>query len=96
MKTIKATELVKKLNQGEINPENIIDVRSSMERMFGKIANSTHIPLAKISTTTKLKQNQTYYIICASGMRSLSACNELEHQGYQVVNVSGGMSEVEM
>lgn len=91
MKSITGKELIKKVEAQEINPKNIIDVRSKMERLLGKIDKSTHIPLTKISETKALNKDETYYIICAAGGRSASACSTLEAEGYKVVNVEGGM-----
>ena len=39
----------------------------------------------------KLKKEQKYYIVCQSGGRSSQACNTLSKQGFQVINVLGGM-----
>ena len=36
-----------------------------------------------------------YYVICKSGMRSARACQFLEEQGYEVINVQGGMDALE-
>ena len=33
----------------------------------------------------------TYYIICQSGARSSRACSILTKQGFDVINVSGGV-----
>ena len=39
--------------------------------------------------------NNPYYVICKSGMRSARACQFLAEQGYEVINVLGGMDAFE-
>ncbi len=94
MKQIKANELRKKIENKQVEAKNVIDVRSTMERMMKKIKGSTHIPMHKVIALaeSKLNKETTYYIICASGMRSSSVAKELDKLGYKVVNVTGGMS----
>lgn len=67
----------------------VIDVRSTLERLFGKIKGATHVPLVKISNFDGPK-DKTYYVYCASGMRSQRACEELSAKGYKTVNLKGG------
>ncbi len=94
MKQIKANELKKKIENNQVNVENVIDVRSTLERLMKKIKDSQHIPMHKVvsSANNKLNKETTYYIVCASGMRSSSVAKELDQLGYKVVNVTGGMS----
>ncbi len=68
----------------------ILDVREKDEFKTGHIKGAINMPLSAFDVS-KLKK-QEYYVICASGMRSKQACNFLTKQGYDVTNVSGGMS----
>ncbi|EKA06088.1 rhodanese-like sulfurtransferase [Streptococcus sp. GMD6S] len=36
-----------------------------------------------------------HYVICKSGIRSARACQFLVEQGYEVINVQGGMTAFE-
>ncbi|MDK6862886.1 MULTISPECIES: rhodanese-like domain-containing protein [Nosocomiicoccus] len=67
----------------------VIDVRSTLERFFGKVKGATHVPLMKVSNFDGPK-DKTYYVYCASGMRSQRACEELAAKGYKTVNLKGG------
>ena len=40
-------------------------------------------------------RDQLHYVICKSGMRSARACQFLAEQGYEVINVQGGMTAFE-
>ncbi|CAD2072391.1 rhodanese-like domain-containing protein [Phocicoccus pinnipedialis] len=68
----------------------VIDVRSKLETIFGKVKGAHHLPLTKISTFDGPK-NKTYYVYCASGQRSMNACRTLSQRGYTVVNLAGGI-----
>ncbi len=71
----------------------IIDVRDPEEHAYGIIPHAYKIPLDTLpQKLTLLDKNDTYYIVCASGSRSLVACSFLSSKGYNVVNVMGGMS----
>ncbi|WP_346024535.1 rhodanese-like domain-containing protein [Alkalibacterium indicireducens] len=39
-----------------------------------------------------VKKDKEYHVICLSGGRSSMVCDFLGNQGYDVVNVMGGMS----
>ena len=43
----------------------------------------------------ELDNEQLHYVICKSGMRSARACQFLAEQGYDVINVQGGMTAFE-
>ena len=43
----------------------------------------------------ELDNEQLYYVICKSGMRSARACQFLEEHGCKVINVQGGMMAFE-
>lgn len=89
MRSIQANELSKKVNQ-----VNIIDVRSRFEYFLGKKApGSKNIPMFSIMANPEkhLDKSKEYYIVCASGGRSMQVCQTLSAKGYKVVNVMGGM-----
>lgn len=52
-------------------------------------------PNTLADTYVQLDKDQLYYVICKSGMRSARACQFLAEQGYEVINVQGGMDALE-
>ena len=90
MKSIQVNELAKKIRQCQ--HINIIDVREEIEVAAGKIPEAKHIPLGELADSLeKLDKNEHYYLICHSGGRSSTACDFLTEQGYDVINITGGM-----
>ncbi|WP_433939314.1 rhodanese-like domain-containing protein [Paenibacillus lautus] len=71
---------------------NIIDVREAEEVAEGKIPGAVNIPLGLIEFRKQdLDRSKEYVMICRSGGRSGRAAEYLEGQGYQVINMTGGM-----
>jgi rhodanese-related sulfurtransferase len=71
---------------------NIIDVREDDEVAAGKIPTAKHIPLGSIeSRMNELDKSKEYIMVCRSGGRSGRAAQLLESQGFNVINMSGGM-----
>ena len=74
----------------------IIDVREVAEFHQVHIESAQNLPLSSLADTyEQLDKNQTYYIICKSGIRSAQACQFLVEKGYDVVNVASGMDAFE-
>lgn len=86
-KSITTTELADKLTSSI----TLLDVRTPEEYRKGHISSAQNIPLNKISGY-RGKKDTEIYVICQSGMRSKQAAKQLRDQGYDVVNVKGGMS----
>lgn len=73
---------------------NIIDVREDFEVANGMIPGAVHIPLGSIpERMNELDPSKQYIIVCRSGNRSGKACEFLEANGFNVVNLEGGMLE---
>ncbi|OAB46101.1 rhodanese-like domain-containing protein [Paenibacillus glacialis] len=71
---------------------NIIDVREDDEWESGHITEAKHIPLGTLTERhQELDPDQVTIMVCRSGGRSARACEYLTQQGYQVINMSGGM-----
>ncbi|WP_175989411.1 rhodanese-like domain-containing protein [Bacillus sp. Marseille-Q1617] len=71
---------------------NIIDVREDDEVAAGKIPAAKHIPLGSIETRmNELDKSKEYIMVCRSGGRSGRAAQFLESQGFNVINMAGGM-----
>ncbi|MEI4831250.1 rhodanese-like domain-containing protein [Bacillus sp. FJAT-53711] len=90
MREITAKKLEHKLMSNET--VNMIDVREVEEVVEGKIPGVLHIPLGLLEFRMhELDKNKEYVIICRSGGRSSRAVQFLESQGFQVINMNGGM-----
>ncbi len=70
----------------------IIDVREDDEVVHGMIPGAQHIALATIpERLEELDATKPYIIVCKAGGRSANACAYLEAQGFDVINLEGGM-----
>lgn len=72
---------------------DLIDIREDYEYRNGSIKSAKNIPMGKLLDNPEkyLNKEKEYYIVCQSGGRSSRACSYLKNQGYDVVNVSGGV-----
>ena len=72
----------------------LIDVREEFEFRTGSIKGAKNIPMNSLLSRPEsyLKKDQKCYIMCQSGMRSKRVAKALKKQGYDVVDVRGGMS----
>ena len=86
LKNISVSELI------NINPNNLIDIRSSSKYNDNHIMNAYNIPFDKLimSPENYLDKNETYYIYCQRGLKSKRLCIILNSKGYNVVNIIGG------
>jgi len=72
---------------------DLIDIREPYEYKGGSLRNSKNIPMNDLINQPDkyIKKDKTYYIMCQSGARSSRTCNFLKKQGFDVINVSGGI-----
>ena len=90
MKTMTTEEIIDLLDANE--DLNVIDVREDFEVEEGMIPGAIHIPLGSIpEKVNELDKSKEYILVCKGGVRSANACEYLEGQGFQVVNLEGGM-----
>lgn len=90
MKEITAKEVENLLNEGK--ELNIIDVREVDEVAEGMIPGAIHIPLKAIPARyLELDNEKEYIMVCRSGARSSQAVRFLEEEGFDAVNMKGGM-----
>ncbi|MGX7091689.1 rhodanese-like domain-containing protein [Hutsoniella sourekii] len=69
----------------------VIDVRPASAYSQGHVPAAINIPLEELEDSlADLDHNETYYLICRSGNRSKQACQLLDHQGYQAINITEG------
>lgn len=69
----------------------LLDVREVDEFAGGHIPQAINQPLSQLDQF-KGDKNKRYLIICQSGMRSQRATEYLKSQGYQAINIKGGMN----
>ena len=75
---------------------SVLDVREVEEFEMLHLEGARNLPLTQLADTyEQLDKDQLYYVICKSGMRSARACQFLAEQGYDVINVQGGMTAFE-
>lgn len=72
----------------------LIDIREPYEYQAGTIQTAKNIPMGALlqNPDQYMSREKKYYIMCQSGGRSGRTTAALEKQGYQVVDVIGGMS----
>lgn len=71
-----------------------LDVREQDEWDAGHAPNAVHIPLAEVpSRLGELPEVEPLPVMCRSGNRSGKAQAWLEQQGFEAVNIVGGMKQ---
>ena len=88
--TIDIDEVETKMTEGFI----VLDVREPNEFAAGHIPPAKNKPLSVLQQDdfSELSKEEQYIVICRSGTRSQTASEILVNAGYEVVNVSAGMS----
>ena len=75
---------------------SLVDVREVEEFDTLHLEDALNLPLSQLDDIyDQLDKDQVHYLICKSGMRSARACQFLADQGYDVINVQGGMTALE-
>ena len=71
---------------------HILDVREPDEVAQARIEGAQHIPLGSLAARLdEVPRDRTVYVICHVGGRSLQAAQYLEGNGFDAVNVTGGI-----
>lgn len=71
----------------------LLDVREDDEWDAGHAPGAVHIPLARIADSlADVPDGSPIYVVCRSGGRSARAAAYLNANGWEAVNVVGGMS----
>lgn len=88
--TIDIDEVETKMDEGFV----VLDVREPDEFATGHIPSAQNKPLSVLQQDdfSELSKEEKYIVICRSGNRSQTASEILVNEGYEVVNVSAGMS----
>lgn len=70
----------------------LLDVREDDEWQRGHAPDARHIPMGDVpARLDDLDREAELYVVCHAGGRSQRVAQYLVAQGYQAVNVSGGM-----
>ena len=78
---------------GEFGPGAVLlDVREDDEWQRGHAADARHIPMGEVpARLNEIDPQATLYVICKAGGRSQKVAQFLAGNGYEPVNVRGGM-----
>lgn len=88
IREIDVDELASLLDQGAV----LVDVRGPTEFEQARVPGAVLVPLASVpDQLDQFSTDDTTYVICRSGARSMNACRFLAAQGREAVNVAGGM-----
>ncbi len=69
----------------------LIDVREPSEYDEQRVPGTTLIPLATVPERLDVFEGDgPTYVICRSGGRSMQACQFVDQQGFDAVNIAGG------
>ena len=92
--SISATEFVQKLAQEPTL--NVLDVRKPAEFEAEHLITAQNLPLDYLSENMAQVQKQnTYYLHCAGGYRSMVAASILKSRGFQrIIDVQGGIAAI--
>jgi rhodanese-related sulfurtransferase len=70
----------------------LLDVREDDEWAAGHAPDAVHIPMSELAgRLDELPQDENLYVICRSGGRSARVTAYLNANGWDAVNVDGGM-----
>ncbi|MEC5192839.1 MULTISPECIES: rhodanese-like domain-containing protein [unclassified Arthrobacter] len=72
----------------------IVDVREDDEFAAVRVSGAKSVPLSRFpQSLAEVPATGTVYVMCAAGGRSSQATAYLTDQGYDAVNVTGGINE---
>lgn len=69
----------------------LIDVREDDEWEAGHAAGAVHIPMGEVPQRLSELPEGELFVVCRAGGRSLRVAQWLQQNGYDTVNVDGGM-----
>lgn len=92
--SLPAKEFAKRYHDGDIK---VVDVRKPDEFEAGHVESAENIPLDSINDNmSSLSKNETLYVHCAGGYRSMIAASILKARGFDdVINIEGGFGEIQ-
>lgn len=76
------------------DPLVLLDVREDWETALCRLENGTHIPIEEIELrTAELDPADDIVVYCHHGVRSAAVANFLRQQGFNAVNLAGGLDQ---
>lgn len=87
---------IREITVAELEPllaagARVVDVRETDEYESGHVPGAVHVALGTVPDhVDAFRGDGPVYVVCRSGARSMRACEFLEQQGLDVVNVAGG------
>ncbi len=96
IESISAEELAKRYVAGEA--QHILDARKPTEFLSQHLNDAANFPLDYINTNMyKLNRDETYYLHCAGGYRSMIMASILKARGFEnVIDIKGGWKAIEV
>ena len=87
------TEFCQRWPEGQRGAVTLLDVREPAEWQAAHVADSMHIPMRTVpGRLDELDREQTFVVMCHSGVRSLRVAEYLAASGYaRVFNLAGGI-----
>jgi len=94
VKSISASEFAAILDQ---DSQHILDVRKPSEFEAEHVEDAQNFPLDYISEhMDKISKDETYYVYCAGGYRSMIATSILKSRGYHnLIDIAGGFKSIQ-
>ena len=87
---ITPTEFVERRQRGE--SLTLLDVREEWELGVASVPDVVHIPMGEVADRLgELDRSREVVVLCRSGRRSLQVANFLQQNGFQAVNLAGGI-----
>ncbi len=87
---ITPTEFVERRKRGE--SLTLLDVREEWELGVASVPDVVHIPMGEVADRLcELDRGREVVVLCRSGRRSLQVANFLQQNGFQAVNLAGGI-----
>lgn len=93
IESITAAELAARMEQGDVK---VLDVRKQSEYLSEHIVDASNTPLDFINDSmAQIDKDQTYYVHCAAGYRSMIFNSILRARGYdKLIDVKGGFKAI--
>ena len=87
---ITPSEFVARRSRGE--SLTLLDVREEWELGVASVPDVVHIPMGEVADRLgELERGREVVVLCRSGRRSLQVANFLQQNGFQAVNLAGGI-----
>jgi rhodanese-related sulfurtransferase len=70
----------------------LLDVREDWELGVARVPDIVHIPMGQVANRlNEIERDQPVVVLCRSGRRSLEVAKFLQQNGFEAVNLAGGI-----